>query len=219
MKFFDGATLLSTVPVSAGAASLTLSTLAPGAHSLTAQYSGDLTYDPTVSAAMSVTIAKLPATILSLLPSINPAAPAQPLTLTAKLSSAAATGTMKFFDGATLLSTVPVSGGAASLTLSTLALGIHSVTAQYSGDLTYDPTVSAAMSVTIAKLPTTIVSQQPSINPAPPAQPLTLKAILSSATATGTVKFFDGVTLLSTVPVSAGTASSRFRPWLWVSTA
>src|SRR5271156_315430 len=56
------------------------------------------------------------------------------------------TGTMTFFDGTTqLLQPVAISSGSAALTVSTLAAGTHSITAPYSGDANYVPTISAAV--------------------------------------------------------------------------
>ena len=50
---------------------------------------------------------------------------------------AGATGTVSFFDGTTLLGTAPVTGNTASLTVSTLAAGTHTITAVYSGDANF----------------------------------------------------------------------------------
>jgi hypothetical protein len=55
--FSDGATLLTTVTVNAGAASFSTSSLALGAHSLTAVYSGDANFLASSSAAATVTVA------------------------------------------------------------------------------------------------------------------------------------------------------------------
>jgi Bacterial Ig-like domain (group 3)/FG-GAP-like repeat len=58
----------------------------------------------------------------------------------------APTGTMTFFDGSTQLGQpAAISSGAAALSISTLAVGTHSITAQYSGDVNYVPTTSAAI--------------------------------------------------------------------------
>jgi hypothetical protein len=56
------------------------------------------------------------------------------------------TGTMTFFDGSTQLGQpVAISSGSAAITISTLAAGTHSITANYSGDANYVPTISAAV--------------------------------------------------------------------------
>ena len=64
---------------------------------------------------------------------INPSAVGQTVTFTATVSSANAVpaGTVKFKDGATLLGTGTLSGGVATLPVTTLASGSHSITVLY----------------------------------------------------------------------------------------
>jgi Bacterial Ig-like domain (group 3) len=65
--FSDGATLLSTVTLNAGAASFSTSSLAPGVtHSLTAVYSGDANFFTSSSAVATVTVAPFSFTVTSL---------------------------------------------------------------------------------------------------------------------------------------------------------
>ena len=57
MTFFDGTTKLgAAVTISSGAASLATTFAAAGAHSITAQYSGDINYIPTTSPAVQETV-------------------------------------------------------------------------------------------------------------------------------------------------------------------
>ncbi|HWY54570.1 MAG TPA: FG-GAP-like repeat-containing protein [Terriglobales bacterium] len=63
------------------------------------------------------------------------------------------TGTATFFDGSTQLG-APVAlnaSGVAAFTTSTLAVGTHSITAQYSGDTNYVPSTSAAVQQVVAQ--------------------------------------------------------------------
>lgn len=48
------------------------------------------------------------------------------------------TGSVAFYDGATLLKTVDVNGGVAKYTTSTLTQGMHSITATYNGSTSFD---------------------------------------------------------------------------------
>jgi len=57
-------------------------------------------------------------------------------------------GTVTFYDNGTSLGSVAVSGGAASLTLSTLPVGGNVITAAYSGDSQFNP-AAASTSVTV----------------------------------------------------------------------
>jgi hypothetical protein len=77
--------------------------------------------------------------------------------LTAALTSSltnrpAATGTVSFYDGTTPLGTLALSSGAATLTVSSLAVGTHKVDAVYSGDANFNPTTSASSTITVGSL-------------------------------------------------------------------
>ena len=58
VQFFDGYAWLGTVPVGSGKASFTTSSLSPGSHSITAQYSGDAAYNGSTSAVLTQTVRK-----------------------------------------------------------------------------------------------------------------------------------------------------------------
>jgi hypothetical protein len=59
-------------------------------------------------------------------------------------------GTVLFYDGAVLLGSSPVSGGKASLTTSSLSVGTHALSSSYSGDSTFMPSTSTAVSVDVS---------------------------------------------------------------------
>src|SRR5204862_1161486 len=64
---------------------------------------------------------------------------------TAQVSPALATGTVLFQDGGSNLGTpVTLHAGAAHLTISFLSVGSHKITAAYSGDVSFVPSVSPA---------------------------------------------------------------------------
>lgn len=92
-------------------------------------------------------------TAVTLSSSLNPSAYGASVTLHAIVAASTAvgatpTGTVQFYDGAvTLGSPVALDGtGSASLSLSTLTGGTHSITAGYSGDATYNPSTSPLLS-------------------------------------------------------------------------
>ena len=77
----------------------------------------------------------------------NPAQVGDPVTFTADVSPSSATGTITFMDGSTQLgSPVSLSSGEAQLATSVLTLGVHKITAIYSGDSTYSGSVSTVIS-------------------------------------------------------------------------
>lgn len=80
---------------------------------------------------------KYPTTLQS---SVNPAVSTQPVTFTADVLSTTTGGTVTYMNGATTLGTVPVVNGAATLTTS-LPVGVHKITAIYSGDGKVSPPI------------------------------------------------------------------------------
>jgi hypothetical protein len=86
---------------------------------------------------------------------VNPASASmlgQSVMLTAVVSSSASTpaGSVSFMDGSTALGTATLDNtGTATLTLSTLSVGSHSITAVYAGDAAYVGSTSSATSETV----------------------------------------------------------------------
>jgi hypothetical protein len=74
----------------------------------------------------------------------------QAVTLTATVSPAAATGTVTFYDGTTVLGTSPVVSGVASLTTSLQNPGLRSLLAHYNGSLIYAAGTSVPLSETVS---------------------------------------------------------------------
>jgi len=153
VAFRDGATTLGSATLVNGRASLVVSTLAVGTHSLTAVYSGSLEFAPSTSAAVTQTV-NLASTSTSLTSTPNPSTVGQAVTLRATVSPVAPatgvpTGSVTFRDGATSLGVVALVNGSASLTISTLAAGSHSLTAAYGGSPTFLASTSAAVTQTV----------------------------------------------------------------------
>jgi hypothetical protein len=158
VSFYDGATLLGGPITLAGeTASFTTSTLPAGSNSITAEYSGDSNFQQATSTPLNETVNQTAGTkttpSVQLTASANPAALMNPTTLTATVSSSTGTptGTVSFYDGATLLGgPITLSGGTATFTTSTLPAGTNSITAVYSGDSNLQSATSAALTETIA---------------------------------------------------------------------
>ena len=202
INFYNGGTLLGTGTISNGVATITIPSLPVGTDQITAtgvntSTSGTITSPPT-----TVVVAKVAATV-TLASSVNPSAPGQAVTFSATVQSAA-TGTITFLDGTTILGTGAIAGGVATFTTSGLAIGTHSITASYSGDSAYNTAVSAALAQVVGKIPTVTT-----ITVSAPAQLLhtgvtfTANVTAPSPNATGTVTFMDGTTVLGTAALSA----------------
>ena len=203
VTFLDGATSLGTGTISSGVATLTISSLAGGTHSITAQYGGDSNYSGSVSTPVSQVVNRLSSTV-ALTSSPNPSAFGSGVTLTATVT-AGATGTVTFHDGATSLGTGIISSGIATLTISSLAGGTHSITAQYGGDSNYSGSVSTPVSQVVNTLSSTVALTS-SPNPSAFGSGVTLTATVTAG-ATGTVTFHEGATVLGTGAISSGVAT------------
>jgi Bacterial Ig-like domain (group 3)/FG-GAP repeat len=118
-----------------GVAALTKSNLNAGTYSLTAIYMGDENNLGSTSSVVNqvVTETKSSATLTS---SPNPSTAGQAVTFTATIKSptVAATGPVTFTAGKTVLGTAQLANGKATFTISTLAVGTTTVTANYYGD-------------------------------------------------------------------------------------
>jgi hypothetical protein len=116
-------------------------------------YSGDGNDAASSSTVVAVTVSKANSSVTAT-SSLNPAVSGQAVTFTAAVTPSAATGTVQFKDGAAVLGSAAVSGGAAAFAISTLSVGSHSITAVYSGDGNYNAGTSAGLTETInAALP------------------------------------------------------------------
>lgn len=224
VTFLDGSIPLGA-PVSlptSGAIAFTTNTLSAGSHSITAQYSGDGTYAGSSSNLVGQTVSQT-ATSLSLTSSSNPSLVGQTLTFTAALSGTnsvpsgvpAPTGTIILaVDGAVFGSPESLSAGSAVISITSLAAGSHTVSAQYSGDGDYAASSSNVVTQVVNKNVST-TSFGASATSVTLGQTITLNASVAGAgtgslppglpAPTGFVTFFDGSTPLGsavTLPAS-----------------
>lgn len=142
----DGSTdVASPVSVFNGTAALSLSTLALGAHSLTAAYSGDTANTPSESSAWPHTVYAAITTSITLVSSAAVVAAGAPVTFTATVTGASPTGSVVFRDGYAALGSAALAAGIATLTAPALEAGQHVITAEYSGDANNAAVSSAAI--------------------------------------------------------------------------
>jgi large repetitive protein len=208
VSFYDNvSTLISTQPLSGGTpntATYTVSNLAaaPSPNSITAIYSGDSNNATSTSSAVNQVVQNITVTSLSLSAGTNPSASGLSLTFKAAVTPSAATGTITFFDGATQLGVMNLSGGTASYTTSALAAGVHSLKVVYSGDTNDATSTSTILTQTVTGSSTTTLTAAP--NPSVSGQGVLLTATVTTG-ATGTVSFYDNVsTLIFTQPLNGG---------------
>jgi len=170
-------TLSGVLPQDSGKVTAEFSTLAtntsaPGTYPIAVALTGSAAANYTLSPGTgsgSVTIAQAP-TITTLTGSSATPVAGAAFTLTAKVASTTSgtpTGTVSFFNGAALLNSTPaaLSGGVATLTVSTLPVGPLNLVAQYSGDTNFIASNSSALSGSV-------ISPDFTVAPSPAAQTL-----------------------------------------------
>jgi probable HAF family extracellular repeat protein len=220
VQFMDGATGLgSPVTLTAGTATLTTSALAVGAHSIVAVYNGDASNAAGDSATLSEVVS-LNITNTSVTSSTNPATLGQAITFTANVKGSNPSGPIVFLDGATPLVTLPtttnvlgkvkvagtppepisvsLTNGQASITVSNLAAGTHSITAVYRGDPLNTGSTSAILSEVIQSGAAPPVVMPPANISIPATQAQGATSSASSALAA----FLAGATATSTLPTA-----------------
>jgi hypothetical protein len=223
--FFDGTSLLGTLPVVAlgttySTASFSTSTLSIGTHTITAVYTPSTNFSPASTSLLQVVGAAGAVTTTTLASSLNPAPYNQPVTFTATVTNTSATGaptgTITFSDGATVLATQPVTSTSptaaiASFSSSTLTAGTHTITATYSPAAGFSgSTATLTQNITGLSTTTAIAS---SSNPANAGLSITFTATITNTSTTagtpaGTITFSDGPTILATQPVTANNATT-----------
>jgi Bacterial Ig-like domain (group 3)/FG-GAP-like repeat len=216
VTFTDGSNVLGVVSLSGGKAILSTSTLGAGNHSIVASYNGDSTHQASASTPLIQTV-QMASTTLGLTSNINPSGFGESVTFTASVTpqvGGSATGTVTYFDGAKSLGTAAVTpGNLAKFTITTLAIGTHSITASYSGDSNLTGSTSGVVSQVVAKVvkkASTTTALTSSLNPAFVGQTITLTATVTDqyqGVVTGTVKFKAGAATLGTVTLVNGQAS------------
>ncbi len=151
ITLLDGSTSLGTASLTNGVVTFTINSLAAGTHSITASYAGDSADGASTSSAVSVQVngAQLQSTAVTLVASPASAVSGQSISLTASVMPASASGTISFVDGSATVGSAPLAAGKGALSVSTLSVGTHSLTAAYSGDAADSPASSNTVTVTI----------------------------------------------------------------------
>ena len=222
VDFFDNTTHtdLGSINVnsSTAQASIQLSNLAFGSHSITATYSGNSTFATSVSAALTQSVLSGSTTTLALATgSPSTSVFSQPIMLDVTVAATAAgaptpTGSVTFYDNGVNLGSATLSSAQASITLAGLPVGTDNLTAVYSANATIAASTSNTVVETVSKAASNLaLTLSTGSNPSTYGQNLTFTATVSNvspatANPTGTVTFdIDG----SAVQTVALTGNSR----------
>ena len=221
MTFLDGSTTLGTAPINSSTATLTTNAL-QGMHTITAVYNGDTSNVGSTSAPLTQSAAQ-GTTTTTISPSSQSVVFGQNVTMTATVSvgsnSGTPTGLVTFQDAGVSIGTGVVNSNTATFTTSTLALGLHTITAVYGGDAGFKASTASTMpTITVGQASTTLaVTWNNTGTPVCQGRPITLTATISatsasSGTPTGTVTFQSNGHFLGLATLTAaGTATLRTR--------
>jgi large repetitive protein len=228
VMFEDGGVTIAGCAASAvsaaGTAVCAASFPAAGAHPLTALYSGDANFTGSTSPVLTETINQgATATVVS--SSVDPSVPGQTVTYTAIVSATGPatgtpTGTVTFMDGASTIAgciAQPMIGGVAPCSSVYAVVGVHAVTAVYSGDANYASSTSPILTQTVIQGATSTLvtsSVDPSVSGQAVSYTATVTALApASGTPSGTATFMDGATTISgciAQPLIGGVAVCTF---------
>jgi hypothetical protein len=151
VSFMRGTLLLGTGTLSGGSASFETSTLPVGTYEIKAVYAGDPNFSASTSKSVSEAVSKA-TTMTALASSLNPSNSGQSVTFTATVApefSGMATGSVVFKNGTKTLGSATLSGGVASYATTSLAVGMESITAVYSGSGSFTRGTSTALIQTV----------------------------------------------------------------------
>ncbi len=137
----------STDNLSGGQATFSLSALTVGSHIINVLYSGDKN-DAISTGNLTQMVNKIPTTTI-LSSSSNSSIFGQTVTFTAKISPKNITGNVRFVIDGSFQTSIKLLDDTAVLSVSSLSVGQHKVTALYSGDNIFMPSNSSPISVTI----------------------------------------------------------------------
>jgi hypothetical protein len=194
----DGATVVTTLTTSPYTFSWNTSSVATGAHTLTAR-AYDAAGNSTTSAAVAITIDRTAPTV-SLTAPASAATVSGAVTVSATATDNTSVARVEFYrDGSTLLATDTSSPYSISWDTTTLAAGSHSLTAK-AYDAAGNVTTSASRSVTVKDVTAPAVAFT---SPANGAQvtvgsTITMAATSTDATGVSKVEFSVGATLTCT---------------------
>jgi hypothetical protein len=204
VTFYNGSTNIGSAALNVGSASLTTSFAAGGAYTLHAVYSGDYNYLSSTSNSLAMNVNGPLVTTTTLKASTSATAIGDSVTLTANLTPVTTTGTATFYNGSTAIGTANVNTGVATLNTTFSASGNIALKAIFAGNSSWETSTSNQVSLFVTgDTPDTVVLQ------ATPSSLIigysaTLTANVSPITATGSVIFYDGSSVIGNCKVANG---------------
>jgi hypothetical protein len=213
--FSDGSTTIGSALLdSNGKADFETALLAPGTHSVTANYIGATHFAPSKSAASSVTVTAI-STSTTLSSSTGTVQLGSVLSLSVNVSASSGSpfGSVTVFDGATALQTVSLTSGASIAKVVLLATGQHLLKARFNANGEYSSSTSQILPIDVSTGSGTSPSSVAIVAEHQGGSALTISATVNSnvGTATGYVTFLDGSSPIGESALTNDSASLTFR--------
>ncbi len=163
VQYYDGGTPIgSPVPLVNGAAGFTYTNLALGRHDPVANYLGDSNFLSRLAGTFTFSVVASGSVAASVSAPVSSALPGSqvPISASARANQFGAplTGAITIYDGSTALGTYTAPGNTSSISMSIvvngssnpMSLGIHPLTAKYTGDTVWPTTTSATQNLLIS---------------------------------------------------------------------
>ena len=210
VQFYDSTWNYANVATFGSGASSTFSASTPGTYQLYASWPSNTNYNAATSTPINVTFVMANSSV-SLACTPNPADLGQAVSCTATVSGGANGESVDFLDGATQIGVGTISSAVATFSTTSLAVGTHSLTAEYVGDGTYNPSTSNAVSESIDN-PGTVTDVSSSLNPSTYGQSVTFSALVNTGgtAPTGNVTFENGGVSIGSGSVSTVSTTNLF---------
>lgn len=219
VDLYDNGTWVASKALAYGQAGIPVK-LGVGSHDLTATYGGSGDHHPSATSAPLAQTVNAAVTTTTLTSNASPSVVGQQVTLKAVVKSVAPgtggpLGTVSFYDNGTLVGTRTIFLGQASIFVKP-TVGPHTYTATYSGSSSYLTSTSTALNQQVDPAGTSVVLTS-SADPSTVGQTVTIRATVKATapgggTPTGTVRFYDGATLVATRTLFMGIAQFPATP-------
>ncbi len=216
--FSDGSRVIGAATLNPlGKATFTTANFPVGIYRISAKYTGDSQYGPKISQTINQMVDKA-STSVAIASAINPTVYGQPVVLTAQVASVAPgggtpTGTVEFkADGTTIGTPVNLSNAGASVSISSLLVGTHIVTAEYKGDDNFKGSGNTLAGGQFVNKADTVITVAASVNPSVYGQPVIFTAAVTAVAPgagmpTGLIQFkADGALLGGRIVLANGSA-------------
>ncbi|MFZ1085118.1 MAG: Ig-like domain-containing protein [Terracidiphilus sp.] len=209
VTFYSGSTAIGTANVNGGIATLSTSFAGPGKIALLAMLNANASWETSTSNQIPLFVTgNTPDTVVLQIDSASLFI-GYSATLTANVSPMEATGTIVFYDGRSVIGNCTLAGGSCTLVNAFMAAGSRSLTAVYSGDMTYLSKTSGAVALDVSNPGPTPTTTTLTLSESTgwTGDTVTLSANVNPSTATGQVDFYSNGSLMESVVLSSGTAA------------